>query len=128
MGRNIGFLDSVNPSLTEAHLLRRCRKYSLDYINLTSFLCICVAGHFLYTSPRTIPGSWTSLSSGSAGAAEQSCLLFSFSFSEAAGIQELVVKTGGQGQQDVTVWRMTPGDVYTGWVIAQVNTLMNAQE
>ena len=83
------------------------------------FLTELCTGHFLYTSPNTVPASRTSLVSVEATPDEKHCITFSYAIAQ-AGIQELVVKTGREGAEQY-VWRVLAGGK-PGWHIGQVPT------
>ena len=78
------------------------------------------SGHFLYTSPNTVPGARTSLVSVEAASEETHCITFSFAIAQAGGVQELVVKTGPEGEEEY-IWRV-PASENSDWRIGQVPT------
>ena len=81
--------------------------------------CIFFAsGHFMYTSPRSLPGGRTALVAQYPIPEEHHCMMFSFHFSQEAGIGELLVKTGLEGEEQI-IWRMKPPGQEI-WVVGQV--------
>ena len=67
-----------------------------------------------------MPGARTSLVSVEAASEETHCITFSFAIAQAGGVQELVVKTGPEGEEEY-IWRV-PASENSDWRIGQLPT------